>query len=160
MQYAGMSAAPQANQTFVLHKGNATDATYSLEAASKPGSFLSVHPPTDAQPEQTIQLGRTSTDFAFEPAQGSYPKGSMLLNSPERPYILSPLANIVDEKYTAYFEFGTVPALPAPPPPARPPTPVYPHSPPAPGMPGHRDSGSTSAAAVAGETSCILSTTW
>jgi hypothetical protein len=36
---------------------------------------------------------------------GVYPQGSKLLQGTDRLYIISPLTNIVEEAYTAYFEF-------------------------------------------------------
>ena len=36
---------------------------------------------------------------------GQYPNGSKMLTGQDEKYVLSPLGNIVDEQYTAYFEF-------------------------------------------------------
>ena len=43
--------------------------------------------------------------FTAEKALGAYPEGSRLLVGEDKQYVLSPLGNIVEEAYTAYFEF-------------------------------------------------------
>ncbi len=44
-------------------------------------------------------------DWVVENFKGKYPEGSKALHGQDRTYIISPLGNIVDEKYTAYFDF-------------------------------------------------------
>lgn len=44
-------------------------------------------------------------DWVVESFKGRYPEGSKALHGQDRSYIISPLGNIVDEKYTAYFDF-------------------------------------------------------
>jgi hypothetical protein len=44
-------------------------------------------------------------DWVVESFKGKYPEGSKTLHGQDRSYIISPLGNIVDEKYTAYFDF-------------------------------------------------------
>jgi hypothetical protein len=38
-------------------------------------------------------------------AAARYPEGAKLLRGADRSYVVAPLMNIVEEKYTAYFEF-------------------------------------------------------
>ena len=51
--------------------------------------------------------GATAGSITAEMVQGIgvYPQGSKLLQGTDRLYIISPLTNIVEEAYTAYFEF-------------------------------------------------------
>ena len=45
------------------------------------------------------------SEWVVELPKGRYPDGSKLLKGSDRSYVISPMGNIVDEKYTAYFEF-------------------------------------------------------
>lgn len=36
-----------------------------------------------------------------------YPEGSQVIKTAQRSWILSPIGNIIEEKYTSYFEFQT-----------------------------------------------------
>ena len=44
-------------------------------------------------------------EWAVEPPLGQYPDNSKMLTGEEESYVISPLGNIVDEMYTAYFDF-------------------------------------------------------
>ena len=44
-------------------------------------------------------------DWVVEGPRGQYPMGSKVLTGTDRSYVVSPLGNLVDEKYTAYFDF-------------------------------------------------------
>lgn len=44
-------------------------------------------------------------EWVVESPKGQYPQGSKALNGHDRSYIIAPLGSIVDEKYTAYFDF-------------------------------------------------------
>ena len=65
---------------------------------------------------QVMQLGSSNASAALTSAaaecnwvlsapKGRYPDGSKQLHGEDRTYIISPLGKIVDERYTAYFEF-------------------------------------------------------
>lgn len=43
--------------------------------------------------------------FQLTPPLAKYPEGAKLLKGSDRSYIVAPFMNIVEEKYTAYFEF-------------------------------------------------------
>lgn len=44
--------------------------------------------------------------LAVDSPLGSYPDGSKMLAGQDEKYVLSPLGNIVDERYTTYFQFS------------------------------------------------------
>lgn len=44
-------------------------------------------------------------EWVVEGPKGQYPEGSRYLKGQDKNYIISPLGTIVDEKYTAYFDF-------------------------------------------------------
>ena len=46
--------------------------------------------------------------LAVEGPLGRYPDGSKMLTGKDEKFVLSPLGNIVEERYTIYFDF-TVP---------------------------------------------------
>lgn len=41
----------------------------------------------------------------------TYPEGSQVIKTAQRSWILSPIGNIIEEKYTSYFEFQTPTSL-------------------------------------------------
>ena len=45
--------------------------------------------------------------WLLEPGKGQYPTGSKMLKGDSEIFVISPLSSIVDEKYTAYFDFET-----------------------------------------------------
>ena len=45
--------------------------------------------------------------WLLESGKGQYPTGSKLLNGGSETFVISPLSSIVDERYTAYFDFET-----------------------------------------------------
>lgn len=49
--------------------------------------------------------GSSMMRLAVEGPLGSYPDGSKMLMGQDEKFVLSPLGNIVDERYTTYFEF-------------------------------------------------------
>lgn len=64
--------------------------------------MMHVNAMQDRVPAKTSTVG---DDWVVESFKGRYPEGSKALHGQDRSYIISPLGNIVDEKYTAYFDF-------------------------------------------------------
>ncbi|KAA6427609.1 MAG: hypothetical protein FRX49_02272 [Trebouxia sp. A1-2] len=58
-----------------------------------------------AQNQVRITNSTLGDDWVVEGFKGKYPEGSKALHGQDSSYIISPLGNIVDEKYTAYFDF-------------------------------------------------------
>ena len=65
---------------------------------------------------QTVQSGNTratvmpsagasALDWVVSGPKGAYPDGSKQIQSQDSTYVISPMGSIVDEKYTAYFDF-------------------------------------------------------
>ncbi|DBA96514.1 hypothetical protein WJX77_003023 [Trebouxia sp. C0004] len=57
------------------------------------------------QDQAPAKMSIVGDDWVVETYKGRYPEGSKALHGQDRSYIISPLGNIVDEKYTAYFDF-------------------------------------------------------
>lgn len=51
------------------------------------------------------RVALAEVQWALEAPLGQYPDGSKVLKGQDEMFIISPLGNIVDERYTAYFEF-------------------------------------------------------
>lgn len=49
---------------------------------------------------------QTELTFRVEPMVGSLPVGAKVLYGEDSGYIIAPLGNLVDERYTAYFSFA------------------------------------------------------
>ena len=54
--------------------------------------------------QKLLQCGSV---WVVKPQEGHYPLGSKLLKGTAESFVVSPLGSIVDEKYTAYFDFET-----------------------------------------------------
>lgn len=63
-----------------------------LQASNSSGAYLS-RPPG------------TMDTFAIEPALGKLPPGARVLSGDDVAYVIVPIGHIVDEQYTAYFQF-------------------------------------------------------
>ena len=65
----------------------------------------------DQGQQQTALKADDSAQFkiclTIDAPLGQYPEGSKVLSGEDRTYVISPLGNIVDERYTSYFEFVT-----------------------------------------------------
>lgn len=57
----------------------------------------------------TVAIAGTSgpkpAKLSLEKPLGSYPEGARILQGEDRSYVLVPLGNIVEERYTTYLEF-------------------------------------------------------
>ena len=48
-----------------------------------------------------------SQSLGVRQALATYPEGSQFIKTAQRNWILSPIGNIIEEKYTSYFDFQT-----------------------------------------------------
>ena len=79
--------------------------------AGEPLVRLQMMPSDGTMHSQGAVTGTTANvsdaEWVVESPKGQYPQGSKALNGHDRSYIIAPLGSIVDEKYTAYFDFET-----------------------------------------------------
>jgi len=76
-------------------------------AADANEASISLHMMHDNVTQNEVRTTKSTfgDDWVVESFKGRYPEGSKALHGQDRSYIISPLGNIVDEKYTAYFDF-------------------------------------------------------
>jgi hypothetical protein len=56
-------------------------------------------------PEEALASFGRAASFRLRGAAARLPRGSKVVCGKNRDYVVSPLSNIIDERYTAYFEF-------------------------------------------------------
>lgn len=76
-------------------------------AADADEASVSLHMMHDNVTQNEVRTTKLSLgdEWVVEKYKGKYPEGSKALHGQDRSYIISPLGNVVDEKYTAYFDF-------------------------------------------------------
>ena len=76
-------------------------------AADADEASVSLHMMHDNVTQNEVRTTKSSLgdDWVVEKYKGKYPEGSKALHGQDRSYIISPLGNVVDEKYIAYFDF-------------------------------------------------------
>ena len=73
--------------------------------ADEPAVRLQMMHVNASQDQVPAKMSIVGDDWVVESFKGRYPEGSKALHGQDRSYIISPLGNLVDEKYTAYFDF-------------------------------------------------------
>jgi hypothetical protein len=48
---------------------------------------------------------KAGLQFLIIPAVGSYPEGAKLLRGDDKTFVIAPIGNLVEERYTPYIEF-------------------------------------------------------
>lgn len=48
---------------------------------------------------------KTGLRFSIVSAVGSYPEGAKLLKGDDKTFVIAPIGNLVEERYTPYIEF-------------------------------------------------------
>ncbi|PSC73151.1 hypothetical protein C2E20_3677 [Micractinium conductrix] len=105
LRQAGAGGAFAAAQTFRLHPRHPSDGAASGGASHNQPSF-SLEPLS--LPGGGVELAGAGPGVAFRlapPAAAAYPPGTRLLRGGTKDYLLVPLGQIMDELYTAYFNF-------------------------------------------------------
>ena len=76
-------------------------------AADADEASVSLHMMHDNVTQNEVRTTKSGfgDDWVVEKYKGKYPEGSKAFHGQDRSYIISPLGNVVDEKYTAYFDF-------------------------------------------------------
>ena len=71
------------------------------------GGSISNHDTACAAVSQQLLSLATSSESGWQlvSGKGRFPTGSKFLKGDSESFVISPLSSIVDEKYTAYFEF-------------------------------------------------------
>ena len=57
--------------------------------------------------QHTLPAGIQSHSLGVRQPLARYPEGSQIIKTAQRSWVLSPIGNVIEEKYTSYFDFQT-----------------------------------------------------
>lgn len=79
-----------------------TNCRSSCTACERAGGSARVLPAASATDAASF---KAASSFVMRAAAAQLPAGSKVVCGKNRDYVITPLGNIIDERYTAYFEF-------------------------------------------------------
>lgn len=89
--------------------------TWRLAPSAKGGGELHLCAPTGdrlhTSSDGSIKIGaaETAQPLSVQAPLGKYPEGARLLQGDDRSYVIAPLGNLIEEKYTPYLQFDDSP---------------------------------------------------
>ena len=100
-------------QTWVSVPSGTGDGAFTLQHGLSLSAYLSVahgNSSTDITVNDLGEQGLQATELLVRAPLGAYPEGAKLLEGDDTSYIIAPLGNLVEERYTPYLQFNQGPA--------------------------------------------------
>ena len=96
-------------QTWVSRASGTGNGAVTLQHGLQPGDFIAVanrNSSTDIAVTDLAAQGLRVIEFFVRAPLGSYPEGAKLLEGDDVSYVIAPLGNLIEERYTPYLQFN------------------------------------------------------
>ena len=96
-------------QTWVSRASGTGNGAFTLQYGQQLREFVSVanqNSSTDIAVTDLAEQGLRVIEFFVRAPLGAYPEGAKLLEGDDVSYVIAPLGNVVEERYTPYLQFN------------------------------------------------------